>query len=232
MQLEQYLKQSEVTERKFPDGLYLTEDQAELMHAGFGMITEVGEFVDQLKRHIIYGKELDLVNIVEECGDKLWYVAIVLRKLEKAGWSPGEVMAKNIAKLRARFPDGFTQFDALNRNTEAERAILEDEESVENVLAGSNHMAEEDDLETMEGRSRAVEKILEEIDGATLSGDVVLENSQKVHVENCRIWSESLLIDPDDLERLKKIRHEILHSDRTKNLDIPEFLRKGAEENV
>lgn len=47
-------------------------------HMGLGIVGEMGEIVDQLKKAYIYGKPLDQVNIVEEVGDVAWYVAGVI----------------------------------------------------------------------------------------------------------------------------------------------------------
>jgi hypothetical protein len=44
-------------------------------HHLMGLMTELGELADALKRHYIYGKPLDQVNFTEEVGDVLWYLA-------------------------------------------------------------------------------------------------------------------------------------------------------------
>lgn len=46
----------------------------DIVHACMGIVTEVGEIVDCFKRHVIYGKPLDLVNLEEEIGDAFWYL--------------------------------------------------------------------------------------------------------------------------------------------------------------
>lgn len=104
-------------ERKFPTGF---EDR--LLHAGIGIATEAGEFLDQIKKNLFYGKELDLVNLKEELGDLLWYIAIAMSALD----TTFEVeMDRVIRKLRARFPDKFNEHDANNRDLNAEREVLE-----------------------------------------------------------------------------------------------------------
>jgi NTP pyrophosphatase (non-canonical NTP hydrolase) len=45
----------------------------QLKHMLIGMITEVGELADPFKKHLVKGKEIDNVNIMEEIGDYLWY---------------------------------------------------------------------------------------------------------------------------------------------------------------
>lgn len=94
-----------------------------LLHAGMGLTTEAGEFMDMLKKHILYGKPLDLTNLAEELGDMFWYAALACDELK----IPFEVVfEKNIKKLRHRYPNLFTEHSALNRDLDTERAILEE----------------------------------------------------------------------------------------------------------
>jgi len=93
-----------------------------VLHGLMGVCTEAGELMDPLKRELIYGKGLDEVNVMEECGDLLWYIALAL---DAAGYTMEEAMEKNIAKLRARYPEKFTEEDALNRDLVEERKALE-----------------------------------------------------------------------------------------------------------
>ena len=169
-------------------------------HMALGVVGEMGEIVDQLKKAYIYSKPLDQVNIVEEVGDVAWYVAGVLQfypdlhnfiesdelknsirhdKLAEAKANvtrtillntmsaanlmvdlgvladeaggpsdEGEEVAKtlcmflfatavlldvdlaeafevNIAKLAKRYGDKYSDYAAVNRDTDAERAVLE-----------------------------------------------------------------------------------------------------------
>lgn len=96
----------------------------DLLHASMGLVTEAGEFQDMLKKHFYYGRELDKVNLKEEIGDVLWYCAIALNALDTDFES---VMQTNIDKLKARFPEKFTEEKANNRDLDVERKILEDE---------------------------------------------------------------------------------------------------------
>lgn len=98
------------------------ESLQRLIHYGFGMVTEAGEFIDQLKKHLMYGKNLDAVNLREELGDLLWYISRALTELDTTFEA---VMAKNIEKLKARFPEKFIEAKALNRDLKTERNILE-----------------------------------------------------------------------------------------------------------
>lgn len=93
-----------------------------LLHGSVGMCTEAAEFQDALKKHLFYGKPLDEVNLIEELGDALWYQAIICDEL---GVTFEEVMQKNSKKLMHRYKDGFSETQALGRDTEKEREILE-----------------------------------------------------------------------------------------------------------
>ena len=98
------------------------EEAIRIFHGIIGIITEAGELAEALGKALTEETPLDLTNISEEIGDGLWYDAAVLRVL---GTTFDSVQRTNIAKLRARFPNKFTEFDANNRNLDAERVILE-----------------------------------------------------------------------------------------------------------
>lgn len=99
------------------------EHTVRLLHAAMGLCTESGEFMDMMKKHILYGKELDEINLKEELGDLEWYVALALDELKTTF---GIIFETNIAKLRARYPNKFTEKDAINRDLDKERSILEE----------------------------------------------------------------------------------------------------------
>ncbi len=83
-----------------------------LLHASIGMSGETGEIADIVKKSMMYGKKIDVQHLKEECGDVLWYMAIMLQEL---GSSFEEVMQMNVDKLAKRYPDGFTEKAALDR---------------------------------------------------------------------------------------------------------------------
>lgn len=93
-----------------------------LLHAAIGIATEAGELAEQLYGHLFLGHPLDQVHIEEELGDILWYVALACNAL---GVDMQKVMDTNISKLRKRYPNKFTQYDAMNRDLTAERKELE-----------------------------------------------------------------------------------------------------------
>ena len=121
----EYIRSAVRTESKDFDSIadrMTTKEVIRLNHAAMGMVTEAGEFLDVLKKHIYYGKTIDKVNLAEEIGDLCWYIAIACDELHV---DLENIMETNIAKLKARYPNKFTSEDAINRDLETERKILE-----------------------------------------------------------------------------------------------------------
>ena len=54
------------------------DKMGKLVHASMGIAGESGELIDAVKKAWIYGKELDEENILEECGDALFYISVML----------------------------------------------------------------------------------------------------------------------------------------------------------
>lgn len=100
-------------------------ENVRLLHAAIGMCTESGEFIDQLKKHIFYGKPLDKVNLKEEIGDLMFYIGVAMDVLET---DFDTEQRKNIAKLKARYGEKFSAKAAIERNLDSERQILESTE--------------------------------------------------------------------------------------------------------
>ena len=92
------------------------------IHMILGIQTESAEIADAYKKYIAYKNPLDLVNVKEEIGDTIWYIA---NMCNMHGWDLRDILDTNIAKLEARYPNSFNSFDALNRNLEKEREKLE-----------------------------------------------------------------------------------------------------------
>lgn len=111
--------------RDVPPLLQSGDDSAgrNMLHGIIGMATEAGELLEALREAIVEKRNLDAVNVSEEIGDSFWYSAMLLRV---AGKSFGDVQNQNISKLRARFPEKFTEELANNRDLKTERQVLED----------------------------------------------------------------------------------------------------------
>lgn len=99
----------------------LTVQNRRLTHGIMGCSTEAGEMMDNLKRAMFYGNDLDIPNLKEEIGDMFWYLALLCNEL---GVSFEHMMERNIAKLKARYPDKFSKDDSDHRdyNNEASAA--------------------------------------------------------------------------------------------------------------
>lgn len=87
-------------------------ENIDLLHAAIGMATESGEFIDAVKKHVFYGKPLDVENLREELGDQMWYIALACKYLDV---SIEEIQEQNISKLKKRYPDSFSEEHAKLR---------------------------------------------------------------------------------------------------------------------
>ena len=100
----------------------ITDLDKKLLNGCMGMCGEAGECIDLLKKHMMQGHELDREKMIKEIGDVLWYVAEAASAL---GVTLDEVAERNIAKLKARYPDGFSSEKSINRAPENETVEYE-----------------------------------------------------------------------------------------------------------
>lgn len=84
----------------------------QLSVSGLGLTGEAGEVADLIKKHIGQGHPLDTDDVLDECGDVLWYIA---HTLDAVGRTMDECMEHNIAKLKARYPEGFDADHSIHR---------------------------------------------------------------------------------------------------------------------
>ena len=114
---------------KLPEWISANEADDEkarnIIHAIIGKATEAGELLEALHATAIRGETFDVANAGEEIGDGFWYDALLARA---CGLTFDGIQRTNIAKLRHRFPDRFTEYDANNRDLFGERRILEEGE--------------------------------------------------------------------------------------------------------
>ena len=94
------------------DGITILPEMYDLLHATLGISGEAGELLDAVKKTFIYNKPLDRENAIEELGDLLWYIALACRTLDI---SMEDVMKINIDKLSKRYPDKYTDANAIAR---------------------------------------------------------------------------------------------------------------------
>lgn len=99
----------------------MTDDRAHLLHMVVGIAGEAGELVDAIKRHVIYNKDLDIENIVEELGDLEFYMEGLRAALDIGR---RDTIRANLEKLltgkNARFAEGsYSDEAAQNRADKA-----------------------------------------------------------------------------------------------------------------
>jgi len=101
----------------------LETDQENNFHMLLGMLTELGEMSDAFKKNLAYKKPLDWVNVQEELGDLMWYVAGFCEINDLDFYA---ILRNNVKKLKTRYPEKFNEEDAINRNLDKERIVLEE----------------------------------------------------------------------------------------------------------
>lgn len=82
---------------------------------GLGLAGESGEVVELVKKHLGHGVPLNRDKLAKELGDVLWYLAMIGTEL---GISLQNIAELNIAKIRARYPNGFTTEASVARADE------------------------------------------------------------------------------------------------------------------
>lgn len=80
-------------------------EEDRLLDAAAGLAEEGGEVLALIRKHRFQGRALDRDEVIIELGDALWCLATVASSL---GVTLDEIADRNIAKLRARHADGFS----------------------------------------------------------------------------------------------------------------------------
>ena len=83
-----------------------------LINAVMGLCGESGEAIDIVKKHLHQGHELDREKLLKELGDIAWYLAEAAYALDT---DLDAIFEGNIAKLKARYPEGFDSERSVNR---------------------------------------------------------------------------------------------------------------------
>lgn len=106
------LMSNEEQASKLNRALNLRPELAQIIVAGLKLSSESGEFNDAIVKHICYGQPLDIHNLEEECGDLFWYLSMIITTL---GGDIESVMEANVNKLKIRYPERFSEKDAIER---------------------------------------------------------------------------------------------------------------------
>ena len=104
-----------------------------------GLCNDIGELGDPIKKWIEYGQELNLYDkggIKEEAGDVLWRLA---QLLDAVGLTLEECMEANIQKLKIRYPEGYSDFNAAEENRDRDKEQTAYAEPVAPVMQHDYH---------------------------------------------------------------------------------------------
>ena len=95
----------------------LTPEKADLLHMAVGVSGEAGELLDAVKKAVIYSKEMDLENIIEELGDLEFYMSKIRQIV---GITREEILQRNIDKLSVRYAKGKYSNDQAQERADKE----------------------------------------------------------------------------------------------------------------
>lgn len=86
-----------------------------ILNAASGLASEAGEVNELVKKRFFHNHpwtEDTQAHLKKELGDVAWYWALTCWT---HGLDPADVLATNIAKLKARYPEGFSTERSVNR---------------------------------------------------------------------------------------------------------------------
>ena len=94
-------------------------DKEKLINFVFGLAGESEETIDLLKKIIFHGHDLETNRdkLALELGDCLWYITGIATA---AGINLDDIAKRNIEKLKARYPDGFSEERSIKRAVDTE----------------------------------------------------------------------------------------------------------------
>jgi NTP pyrophosphatase (non-canonical NTP hydrolase) len=81
------------------------DDAERLMDAAAGLAEEAGEILGIVRKHAFQSRAMDRDALATELGDALWCLTIAA---QSGGFTLEEIANRNLAKLRARHPNGYS----------------------------------------------------------------------------------------------------------------------------
>ena len=87
--------------------------EQEIADWGLGVAGEAGDLAGCIKKTFFHHND-QKQGIRENIGDTMWYLAMICNFF---GWDFSEVLGENIAKLKARYPQGFAEKNAQRGGT-------------------------------------------------------------------------------------------------------------------
>ena len=85
----------------------------EISNWGLGIAGEAGDVASCIKKTYFHGND-QIDGIRQNLGDTMWYLAMICNFY---GWNLEDILEENIAKLRERYPEGFTKEAAARGGT-------------------------------------------------------------------------------------------------------------------
>ena len=114
-------------------------------HMCLGIVGEMGELVDAIKKAYVYGKGIDQTNIVEEIGDVSWYTAGLVQHFPTlADWLDSDELKQSV---------NYEKLEVARKNVT--RTILLNTMSAANLAADLMMLADNDDLQDTEAEEVA-----------------------------------------------------------------------------
>lgn len=111
-----------------------------LIHMIMGVCGETGELLDAIKKSVIYRKELDMANIIEELGDIEFYLEGLRQGL---GLNRGMILSANIAKLNKRYASG--SYSNEQANDRADKKVQATEMDFDDYTFDEPHHVKRDE---------------------------------------------------------------------------------------
>ncbi len=102
MSLKEYQEACKETAKKFDI------KEKEIFTWGLGIAGEAGDVASCIKKTFAHNNDVK-DGIKENLGDTLWYAAMICNFFN---WDFEEILNENLAKLKKRYPNGFTMKDA------------------------------------------------------------------------------------------------------------------------
>ena len=114
-------------------------------HMCLGIVGEMGELVDQIKKAYVYGKAIDQVNIIEEVGDVAYYTAGLVQHFPTlADWLDSDELKQSV---------NYEKLEVARKNVT--RTILLNTMSAANLAVDLMMLADNDNLQDTDAEQAA-----------------------------------------------------------------------------
>lgn len=150
MEAKEYQKLAARTLIDRPD-FEISDKDIMTVWTAIGLAGESGEVADLIKKGVFHRHGVNIEKIKEELGDVMWYLAGLCTVLEL---DLSEILKDNINKLIARYPNGYSSKDSINRNIEKEKKTLKGTSSIEVFDPEDDYDYFQDDLNYDAARER------------------------------------------------------------------------------